>query len=83
MPAYQYSSWTSRFHIENLTDYTWHLTDTHTIHVTKVAGKLLLYDNNIVLLILFTDTMYPDHTVDDVTVTIIDYLSDLGNMHIS
>jgi len=38
----------------------------------QVAGNILLYGNNIVMLIMFTDVMYPDHIVDVVTVTIIE-----------
>jgi len=41
----------------------------------KITLKILLYGNNIVLLILFTGIMlyrYPDYTVDVVTVTIIE-----------
>jgi len=39
------------------------------VHVIKIAGKILLH-NNIVLFILFTDIIFPDHTVDIITVSI-------------
>jgi len=57
-------------YLKNLTYYTWHLPDNYIVHVTIVDGKILLYGNNIVLFILFTDIMYPDYTVDVVTVAI-------------
>ena len=59
--------------LEDLTDYNWHLPDNYIVHVTKVTGKILLYGNNIVLLILYTDILlhsYPLYIVDVVTVSI-------------
>ena len=57
---------------KNLTDYTWHLPDNYIIHVTIVAGKILLHGNNILLLYLFHILlyMYPDYTVNVVTIAI-------------
>jgi len=59
--------------LEDLTDYNWYLPDNHTVHVTKVAGKILLYGNNIILFILYTDILlhlYLVYTIDVFTVSI-------------
>jgi len=59
--------------LEDLTDYIWYLLDNHTVHITKVAEKILQYDNNIILFILYTDILlhlYPVYIVDVVTVSI-------------
>ena len=57
---------------ENLTDYTWHLSDNYIVPVTIVAGKILLHGNKISCYtcymscytdILFTDIIYSEFMV--------------------
>jgi len=51
-------------YLKNLTDHTWHLPDNYIVHITIVAGKILLHSNNTLLLYLLhiMFSWYPDHT---------------------
>jgi len=69
-------------YLKNLTYYTWHLPDNYIVHVTIVAGKILLHGNNTLLLYLLYILLYcyPDYTVDVIIVTITELSNDLSNM---
>ena len=45
-------------YLNNLTDYTWYLLDNYIVHVTIVAGKILLYSNNTLMLYLLHVLLY-------------------------
>jgi len=50
-------------YLKDLTNYKWHLPDNYTINLTIVAGKILLYDNNTLMLYLLhvLSYWYPIH----------------------